>query len=390
LKERERIIRAAEGVNETVRSCTVGCNQSAPVLWYTTMLDLQELKPQDPVKGRLLVAEKHLYTTKDGKPYLRLQLMNRTGSIEAVLWDGAESAYDLLSRSPEQVVEIKGVVVLYQQERRIRLKTVSPAPEGMTEIEAFLPTSSRDPEEMESEFHRTIRRVGNPFLRRLLEAIFRDPEIWEPFRNAPAAKMMHHAYRRGLLEHTLSLARLVQLVGRNYPFLDGDLLLTATLLHDLGKAWEISPDAGFEYSDEGRLLGHILLGVNVLERKIASIPEFPPSLATHLKHLVISHHGEMEFGSPKRPMTLEASCLHALDNLDAKLWGIHDFLKKEAAPGKRWTAFHRVHQQHFYIPESYPDDPKPPEDFEDQSEDTPPDLFDQDAVPSARAKPKKP
>jgi 3'-5' exoribonuclease len=360
------------------------------VLRYITMLDLQELKPQDPVKGRLLLAEKHLYTTKDGKPYLRLQLMNRTGSIEAVLWDGAEAAYDLLSKSAEQVVEIKGVVVLYQQERRIRLKTVTPAPEGMTEIEAFLPTSSRDPEEMESEFHRTIRKVSNPFLRRLLETVFRDPEIWEPFRHAPAAKMMHHAYRRGLLEHTLSLARLVQLVRGNYPFLDGDLLLTAALLHDLGKAWEIRSDAGFDYSDEGRLLGHILLGVSVLERKIASIPEFPPSLATNLKHLIISHHGETEFGSPKRPMTLEASCLHALDNLDAKLWGIHDFLKKEAAPGKRWTAFHRVHQQHFYIPEAYLDDPEPPENFKDDPEDPTLDLFHQNAMPSGGAKPRKP
>jgi 3'-5' exoribonuclease len=354
------------------------------------MLDLQELKPQDPVKGTLLVAEKHLNTTKDGKPYLRLQLMNRTGSIEAVLWDGAESAYDLLSESPEQVVEIKGVVVLYQQERRIRLNRVSPARGGMANPEEFLPTSSRDPEEMESEFHRTIRRVGNPFLRRLLEAIFRDPEIWELFRNAPAAKMMHHAYRRGLLEHTLSLTRLVQLVRRNYPFLDGDLLLTAALLHDLGKAWEIRPGAGFEYSDEGKLLGHILLGVNLLERKIATIPEFPPSLAMNLKHLVISHHGEMEFGSPKRPMTLEAACLHALDNLDAKLWGIHDFLKKEAAPGKRWTAFHRVHQQHFYIPDTYQDDPKPPEAFQDEPEDPSLDLFGEDAASSTRAKPRKP
>jgi 3'-5' exoribonuclease len=359
------------------------------MLRYITMLDLQKLKPQDPVKGRLLAAEKQLHTTKDGKPYLRLQLMNRTGSIEAVLWDGAESAYNLLSSSPDQVVEIKGVVVLYQQERRIRLQAVSPAPEGVEKIEAFLPTSSRAPEEMEAEFHRTIRKVGNPFLRRLLEAVFRDPEIWEPFRNAPAAKMMHHAYRRGLLEHTLSLARLVQLVMRNYPFLNGDLLLAATLLHDLGKAWELRSDAGFEYSDEGRLLGHILLGVNVLERKIDGIPEFPPSLATDLKHLVISHHGELEFGSPKRPMTLEAACLHALDNLDAKLWGIHDFLTKEAAPGKRWTAFHRVHQQHFYIPEAYGNDSTPPEGLRDEPEEVSPDLFDQDALSSARKKPTK-
>lgn len=353
------------------------------------MLDLQKLNPQDPVKGQLLVAEKHLYTTKDGKPYLRIQLMNRTGSIEAVLWDGAESAYDLLSRSPQPVVEIQGVVVLYQQERRIRLHSVSPASE-QTGIEAFLPVSARKPEEMTEELHRTIRKVGNPFLRRLLEAVFRDPEIWEAYRNAPAAKMMHHAYRGGLLEHTLSLARLVQLVIKNYPFLDGDLLLAAALLHDLGKAWELRSDAGFDYSDAGRLLGHILIGVEVLEKKLDRIPEFPPPLAMHLKHLVISHHGEMEFGSPKRPMTPEALCLHALDNLDAKLWGLHDFLEQEAAPGKRWTAFHRVHQQHFYIPDSYLEDQPPRQDAKEEAEEHPPDLFAREAEADASPKPGKP
>jgi 3'-5' exoribonuclease len=340
------------------------------------MLDLKKLKEQNPVKGRLLVAEKHLNTTKDGKPYLRLQLMNRTGSIEAVLWDGAEAAHDLLCRSPQPVVEIKGVVVLYQQERRIRLHKIYPVPDGTADMGDFLPVSPRDPEEMEAELHGTIRKVGNPFLRRLLGTIFRDPEIWESFRNAPAAKMMHHAYRGGLLEHTLSLAELVLLVRKHYPFLDSDLLLAGALLHDLGKAWELRSDVGFEYSDEGKLLGHILLGVNIIEKKIDDLPEFPPSLATNLKHLVISHHGEMEFGSPKRPMTLEALCLHALDNLDAKLWGVHGFMQREAAPDKRWTAFHRVHQQHFYIPEDFPGDPNPSDDLKQTPQDTPPDLFD--------------
>jgi 3'-5' exoribonuclease len=354
------------------------------------LLDLNKLKKRDSVEGRLLVAEKHLQRTKDGKPYLRLQLMNRTGSMEAVLWDGAESAYDLLAGSPHPVVEIKGEVVLYQQERRIRLHAVSPASPEKAQIEDFLPASLRDPEEMAAELQQRIRKVGNPFLRLLLETVFRDPEIWEPFRNAPAAKMVHHACRGGLLEHTLSLARLVQLVCKHYPFLDGDLLLTAALVHDLGKAWEIRSDAGFEYSDEGRLLGHILLGAEILEKKIEGIPEFPRSLAMNLKHIVISHHGELEFGSPKRPMTLEALCLHALDNLDAKLWGIHDFLGKEASPGKRWTSFHRVHQQHFYIPDTYPQAEEPVEDRKDDLEEAPLDLFDYPVEADAVARRRKP
>lgn len=354
------------------------------------MIDLQALKEQDRIRGSLLVAEKHLQTTKDGKPFLRLQLMNRTGTIEAVLWDGAEPAYRLLCQSPKPVVEVEGVVVLYQQERRIRLHNLSAAPGQTSRVEDFLPVSSRDPEEMAEELHRTVRKVGNPFLRRLLEATFRDPEIWEAFRLAPAAKRMHHAYCGGLLEHTLSLARLAQLAHKNYPFLDPDLLLTGALVHDLGKAWELQAEAGFEYSDEGRLVGHILIGLEVLQKKIEGIPEFPPSLALSLKHLVLSHHGEMEFGSPKRPMTLEAVCLHGLDDLDAKLGGLHEFVKKEAAPGKQWTAFHRVHQRYFYIPESVLDEEEPRETPGGEPGEGPPDLFTRDAGAGTSGKPRKP
>lgn len=355
------------------------------------MLDLQTLKEQDRIQGTLLVAEKHLQTTKEGKPFLRLQLMNRTGTIEAVLWEGAERAYRLLCQSPVQVADVEGVVVLYQQERRIRLHVIAPASGQEASLEAFLPTSRRSPAEMAEELHRTVRKVGNPFLRRLLETIFRDPDIWEAFRDAPAAKRMHHAYRGGLIEHTLSLARLVQLAHKNYPFLDRDLLLAGALLHDLGKAWELRADAGFDYSDEGRLVGHILIGAQALQKKIDGIPEFPPSLATSLKHLVISHHGEMEFGSPKPPMTLEAVCLHGLDDLDAKLCGLHEFLKKEAAPGKHWTAFHRVHQRYFYIPESVLPGGEPPrEALKEEPEEDPPDLFDRDFAAGTAAKGRNP
>ncbi len=339
------------------------------------MLNIPNLKEKDRVEGRMLAAEKHLQTTKDGKPFLRLQLLNRSGSIEAVLWNNADAAHEMLVQSPQKVVDVKGVVVLFQQERRIRLHSIAPASEDAARLEDFLPASARDPEEMAEELHGTIRKVRNPFLRRLLETVFRDPPIWEAYRNAPAAKMMHHAYLGGLLEHSLSLARLVQLVAKHYPFLDQDLLLAGALLHDLGKAWELRADAGFEYSDAGRLVGHIQLGLETLQRKIDGIPEFPPSLATQIKHLVLSHHGQMDFGSPKEPMTLEAVCLHGLDDLDAKLWGIHDYLRKEAGPGKQWTAFHRVHQRYFRIPESFEGGLPPQEALPEEPDEDPPDLF---------------
>jgi 3'-5' exoribonuclease len=338
------------------------------------MLNLTRLKLDDPVEGNLLVSEKQLNRTKDGKPFLRLTLMNHTGSIEGTLWNGAEEAARDLCRG--QVVLVQGRVISYQQELKINLRTLSPVREEDLDKTDFLPASTRDPAEMAEELHRTIRGIGNPFLRRLMEAVFRDPDIWERFSTAPAAKSMHHAFLGGLLEHSLSLAGLARTVSRYYPFLDADLLTVGALVHDLGKAWEISSDLGFDYTDEGRLLGHIQIGIRVLEKKVADIPEFPPPLALHLKHIVGSHHGEPGFGALKPPMTLEAVCLHQLDNLDAKLNGIREFLEKATPENEQWSSYHRVHQQYFFLPESY-GSPPPPDDGRKRKPDpdTTPDLF---------------
>ncbi len=337
------------------------------------MLEIHKLKVKDNIKGKVLIAEKHLYLTREGKPYLKLRLINRTGSIEGLLWEDAEAAGRQISQG--QVVYIQGVIVLYQQELRIRLNSISPVPEQAADKKEFLPSSPRDVEEMTDEFHQTIRKIKNPFLKRLLESIFRDPEIWNIFSKAPAAKAMHHAYLGGLLEHSLSLARLVQQTSKIYPFLNQDLMLAAALLHDLGKGWEISAELGFEYTDKGKFLGHIIIGLDVIEKKITQIPEFPDSLSIHLKHLITSHHGKLEFGSPKSPVTLEAVCLHMLDDLDAKLCGIHDFIQKEAPNNDQWTAFHRIHQQFFYIPEALPNNEQAPKTSKSEDNEPPPTLF---------------
>jgi len=337
------------------------------------MLRIPELKKNDPVEGLLLVAEKHLQFTREGKPFLRLQLMNRTGRIEGTLWENAEETAQTVF--PGRVVRVRGAVVTYQQELKIRIQALNGLGESECNPRDYLPSSSRSPEEMKEELHRLIGTNRNPFLRRLLEDIFRDPKVWDAFSTAPAAKSMHHAYLGGLLEHSLSLARLAQLALKNYPFLDRDLVLTGALLHDLGKAWEFSPEFGFEYTDKGRLLGHILMGLDLLDRKIASIPEFPETLALHLQHLLASHHGELEFGSPKPPMTLEALFLHQLDNLDAKLLGIHEFVRKEAAGQERWTTYHRLHQRYFYIPESPAGPGKTEEDRKKSRPPPSPELF---------------
>jgi len=340
------------------------------------MINLTQLSIGDPVEGHVLISEKQLARTKDGKAFLRLTLMNRSGSIEATLWNNAESVARRFVRG--QVVFIQGRVTSYQQELKINLRTIEPVAEEDLDRGEFLPASARDAEEMAGELHRTIRGIRNPFLRLLMDAVFRDPDIWERFAAAPAAKSVHHAYLGGLLEHTLSLTGLVRVVARYYPHLDADLLTAGALTHDLGKAWEISPDLGFEYTDEGKLLGHIQIGLRVLERKIAGIPDFPAPLALHLKHLVASHHGEPSFGALKPPMTLEAVCLHHLDNLDAKLHGIRQFLERSTSENENWSPYHPVHQQYFFLPEPLATDPRPPgEPRRKQQEDRedPPDLF---------------
>lgn len=339
------------------------------------MLKIPDLKKDDKLESDFLIAEKHLFKTKDGKPFLKLILMNRTGRIEGTLWDNAGDAFNRCAQG--QIIRVRGVVIMYQDELRLRLYSLSPVPESHVTTEDFLPSSHREVEEMEAELHRVIRAIGNPFLRRLMESIFRDPKVWELFSRAPAAKSMHHAYRGGLLEHTLSLASLVRLVSKNYPFLNQDLMLAGALTHDLGKSWELSPELGFDYTDPGRLLGHIILGLDVLGKKISAIPDFPESLALQMKHLVASHHGELEYGSPKQPMTLEALCLHGLDDLDAKMWGILGYMQQQSRSDERWTEFHRIHQRYFHVPENFPEPVTPADTTEEgnQHPESPPKLF---------------
>jgi len=340
------------------------------------MLNLSDLKLDTPVDETFLVAARQICRTRDGKLFLRITLMNRTGRVEGTLWNQAEEAAPLCA--PGALVRVAGRVATYQQEWKINRKSVSAVEGPPPDMAGFLPSSARDPEEMAEELHRTIRGVRNPFLRRLLESLFRDPEIWDRFSRAPAAKSMHHAFLGGLLEHSLSLAGLARTAARHYPFLDADLLTVGALTHDLGKAWEISPEVGFEYTDEGRLLGHIQIGMSVLERKIALIPEFPPPLALHLKHMVGSHHGEPAFGALKPPMTLEAVCLNHLDSLDADMHGIREYMETATPENEQWTTYHRVHERYFFSPAPSRKAEKPGGEKRPRGEDPeePPDLFD--------------
>jgi len=225
--------------------------------------------------------------------------------------------------------------------------------EGEIDLSDFLPTTENDVEGMFGSLLEISQQVKAPYLGDLLRLFWEDESFVTRFKMAPASKGLHHSYLGGLLEHTLSLTHLVLKNANHYDGLDLDLLLTAAILHDLGKVHELSYHRSFNYSDEGRLLGHIILGIEMVEEKIRKLPDFPKELSTLLKHLLLSHHGQYVWGSPKKPMTVEAVMLHYLDDMDAKMNGIRQFLKTQVTDGSRWSAYHRAFEQVYYLPDSW-------------------------------------
>jgi len=214
----------------------------------------------------------------------------------------------------------------------------------------FFPMTEKDIDAMFLTLTETGQQIKDPNLNQLLNLFWEDKSFVEKFKMAPASTRLHHTHIGGLIEHTLSLTQLVVKNAAHYSGLNLDLLITASILHDMGKVDELSYHRSFDYSDEGRLLGHIILGVERLENKIRQLPDFPKDLSLQLKHLLISHHGQYQWGSPRKPMTLEAIMLHYLDNLDAKIQGVQQFLKKEVSEGFGFSRYHPFFEQSFYLP----------------------------------------
>jgi 3'-5' exoribonuclease len=273
-----------------------------------------------------------------------LKLLDRSGEIEGRVWERADDLSRGFARN--DFVRVRGQATLYQGKVQIRVQDVMRVEEQTVAAEDFLPKSPFDPDAMLAELQTILRGMKNPHLLALAEACFADRELMELLKRAPGAKTIHHPYLSGLLEHTLSLLRLILKVVENYQGVDVDLLLIGGFLHDIGKVYEFSFDRSVEYTDAGQLLGHLVMEVEMVNKKIPSIPEFPEELAMLIKHLLVSHHGAYEFGSPKLPQTVEAIMLHALDDLDGKIQAIQNLPEKE--PGSKWTAFHRAYGRSFY------------------------------------------
>ena len=288
------------------------------------------------ITSHFLVCEKEIRATRDGKSYLRLELGDATGRIEARMWDGFEKFAEGFAQ--DDFVKVQGRVESYRNKLQLMVDKIRRAEENEVDPADFFPHTKEDVEQLYAKLLEVVASVGNPWLRNLLDSVVRDPELIPKWKRAPAAKIMHHAYYGGLLEHVVSLCGLCRAALNHYPEADADLLLTGAVLHDVGKLQELSYDRSLGYTDEGQLLGHIILEYELVSKKIDAIAGFPPALKTLVQHMLIAHHGKYEFGSPKLPMFREALLLHYLDDLDSKMAAVRAAL--ESASGEEnWTAY---------------------------------------------------
>lgn len=301
-----------------------------------------------PVTSFFLARQIQLRQRRAGGPYLTLVLADRTGEVSAVMWEGVEEVSRDLAEG--DIVKVQGLLGSYQRERQLTITRLRKATAEEAAPDDFLPRSSQDATTLLGRLRETLEEVTEPHLKRLLCDFLEDEPFVTAFRDAPAAKAIHHAVLGGLLEHTVSVVGLCRLLANYYPALDRDLLLTAAVLHDVGKVQELTWDRVFDYTDAGRLLGHITLGALLVTERIRSVPGFPEPLAQRLLHCLLSHHGELEWGSPKQPMTLEALVLHYAEDLDGKVNSFLTFAEHHPDPQHPgWTQFNKALDRYLHF-----------------------------------------
>lgn len=298
---------------------------------------VNELEANQTITTILLVKTKEVKAKKTGEPYLSLLLGDKTGEVDAKMWDNTEEVESTFER--DDFVKVKGLVQVYRNKPQLTIYKLRRCRDEEVDFADYFPTTGKDVEAMMAELLEMIAEISNPWLRQLLERLFKeDEEFVAKFKQAPAAKSLHHAWLGGLLEHTLSLCQLCRLIAPRYPEVDDGLLLAGAMLHDIGKIEELSFNRSFSYTNEGQLLGHMILELDLINQKIRQIDQFPHELKVLIGHLIISHHGEYEFGSPKLPMFPEALLLHCLDNMESKMQAMGDLLKNDRNVEGDWTS----------------------------------------------------
>lgn len=322
----------------------------------TPHMFIKDFKEGAKISGIYLVREKSFNTTKKGSFYIFLQLSDKTGMIKANKWDADRPLFD--SFQVDGFVRVRGMVENFKDFLQLKLESIEKAQEEELDISSFIPSTDKDRDVMYESLMSDIRNIKNIYIKALLTNIFSNPSLAGKFKKAPAATDFHHAYLGGLLEHTVSCLELAKGLFSKYRGINEEVLICGVMVHDIGKIEELSYDRSFYYTDKGRLVGHIVLGVNLVEKEIDKIPGFPEDLKNLILHIILSHHGEHEWGSPKRPMCLEAVIMHHIDNLDAKINGFNHFAEIYGDDNSNWTRHSKMFREFLYKkPVSIDEDP---------------------------------
>lgn len=311
----------------------------------TKEIYVKDIRAGDRVSDIFLVMEKNLAISQKGKPYLNLKLRDMTGEVDGRVWERATEMNNIFQTG--DIILIQSYAVSFRNVVQLSISKITIVDDPAISPADYLPSSASDSSEMFESLMNIIRTIENQHLKTLLELIFSDEEIADSFQKAPAAKGFHHAYIGGLLEHTLSVTQLLDLVANHYQQANRDLIITGGILHDIGKIHELSFKGSMNYTDEGRLIGHIVIAVELVDTKIAEIADFPKQLALELRHILLSHHGTLEYGSPKRPKTIEALIVNFIDDLDAKMNAFGEFISNSGNESS-WTPYHRLLERFIY------------------------------------------
>jgi 3'-5' exoribonuclease len=306
---------------------------------------IADIKAGDWVDDIFVLSEKILSQKRDGDNFLNVTISDKTGTLKGVVWDNVNQI--TASITSGDFAYVNGSVSEYKGALQVVIKKMESFPSDRIDPSDFLPQTSRNIEDM---FERLVKRANSittDYLKALINAFFNDREFVNKFKTAPAAKKMHHAYIGGLLEHTVSMTSLADKIAGHYGGVNRDLLLAGAILHDIGKIDEFDYQSKIDYSDKGRLLNHIVIGIKMVDDKLSGIDHFPEDQMLLLKHMIVSHHGTREFGSPEPPKTIEAVLLNYIDEIDSKVNAVRDFIASED-PDETWTSYHRLLERHFY------------------------------------------
>lgn len=298
---------------------------------------VRELKPDEITTAVFLVQSKEIRQKRTGEPYLSLMLSDRSGEIEARMWDNVAEVMETFER--DHFIKVRGQLQIYNTRPQFIIHKLRRMQDTEVDFADFFPASNRNPDEMWTELRQIVAEVPNLHIRKLLDSFLDDPDIAARYRVAPAAKSIHHAFRAGLLEHVLSLCNLARPITAHYGRVDWSLMVAGITLHDIGKIYELTYERGFAYSAEGQLIGHIPIAMRMLYEKLRAFPEFPANLRTLVEHMILSHHGKLEFGSPRIPLFPEALLLHYLDDMDSKMECMRAAAEKGALAEGLFTAW---------------------------------------------------